>query len=53
MIKVYMVFINCGFGGVKYFQNPEKAAKFAEEIGEKVEPELATPQEWISLDFCD
>ena len=53
MIKLYMVFINSGFDGVRYFQNLENAEKFAEQIGEKAEAGAATPQEYFSLLFDD
>jgi len=53
MIKIYMVFINCGFGGVKYFQNSENAVKFAEEVGEKVAEQYATPHECHKIKFYD
>lgn len=53
MIKIYMVFINFGFGGVKYFQKRENAEKYARETGEKVEQETATPREYAAVPFDD
>lgn len=53
MIKIYMVFLDFGFGGVKYFQNPKNAANFAESVGEKVAEEYATPHEWHTMKFDD
>lgn len=53
MLKIYMVFIDFGFGGVKYFQNSENASKFAESVGEKVDQEYATPHEWHKMKFED
>ena len=53
MIAVYMVFINNGFKGIKYFQNKENAESFAKEVGEKVVKEFATAQEYSAIDFDD
>lgn len=53
MIKIYMVFINFGFGGVKYFQKRKNAEIFAREVGEKVEQETATPREYATIPFDD
>ena len=53
MIKVYMVFINGGFGGIKYFQEKENAENYIRENGGTLEIEPATPQEYFNLDFSD
>ena len=53
MIKVYMVFINSGFGGIKYFQEKENAENYIKENGGTLEIESATPQEYFNLDFSD
>ena len=53
MIKVYMVLINCGFGGIKYFQEKENAENYIKENGGTLEIESATPQEYFNLDFSD
>ena len=53
MIKVHMVFINCGFGGIKYFQEKENAKNYIKENGGILEIEYATPQEYFKLDFSD
>ena len=48
-----MVFINSGFGGVKYFQEKENAENYIRENGGTLEIESATPQEYFNLDFSD
>ena len=53
MTKVYMVFINSGFGGIKYFQEKENAENYIKENGGTLEIESATPQEYFNLDFSD
>ena len=53
MIKVYMVFINYGFYGIKYFQEKENAENYINENGGTLEIESATPQEYFNLDFSD
>ena len=53
MTKVYMVLINCGFGGIKYFQEKENAENYIRENGGTLEIESATPQEYFNLDFSD
>ena len=53
MIKVYMVFINGGFGGIKYFQEKENAENYIRENGGTLEIESATSQEYCRLDFSD
>lgn len=53
MIKVYMVFINNGFGGVKYFQKKENAENYIEKNGGTLEIESATPKEYCKLNFSD
>ena len=53
MTKVYMVFINCSFGGIKYFQEKENAENYIRENGGILEIESATPQEYFNLDFSD
>ena len=53
MIKVYMVFINGGFDGIKYFQEKENAENYIRENGGTLEIESATPQEYFNLDFSD
>ena len=51
MTKVYMVFINGGLGGIKYFQEKENAKNYINENGGILEIEFATPQEYFNLDF--
>ena len=53
MTKVYMVFINGGLCGVKYFQEKENAENYIKENGGILEIEYATPQEYFKLDFSD
>lgn len=53
MTKVYMVFINGGLCGVKYFQEKENAENYINENGGTLEIESATPQEYFYLDFSD
>lgn len=53
MTKVYMVFINGGFGCIKYFQEKENAENYINENGGILEIESATPQEYFNLDFSD
>ena len=53
MTKVYMVFINSGFGDIKYFQEKENAENYIRENGGTLEIESATPQEYFNLDFSD
>ena len=53
MTKVYMVFINGGFGGIKYFQEKENAENYINENGGILETEFATPKEYCYLDFSD
>ena len=48
-----MVFINGGFGGIKYFQEKENAENYIKENGGTLEIESATPQEYFNLDFSD
>ena len=53
MIRVYMVFINNGFGGVKYFQQKENAESYIMENGGSLEIEYATSKEYCNLNFLD
>ena len=53
MIKVYMVFINGGLCGIKYFQEKENAENYINENGGILEIESATPQEYFYLEFSD
>ncbi len=53
MIKVYIVFIKYGFGGVKCFQKRENAERFAQSVNEVVEEEYASPKEYYHMDFDD
>lgn len=53
MIKMYMVFINCGFSGIKYFHDKNNALQFAESVNEKVEIEYCSAREYFSLQFED
>ena len=53
MTKVYMVFINGGLCGIKYFQEKENAENYINENGGILEIESATPQEYFYLDFSD
>ena len=53
MIAVYMVFINNGFKGIKYFQHKENAESFAKEVNEKVVKEYATVHEYSIINFDD
>ena len=50
---ISMVFINGGFGGIKYFQEKENAENYIRENGGTLEIESATPQEYFNLDFSD
>lgn len=52
-MKVYMVFINNGFGGIKYFQNRKNADEFAKPVNEEVVEEYATAHEWHELEYSD
>ena len=51
MTRVYMVFINGGLGGIKYFQEKENAENYINENGGILEIEYATPQEYFYLEF--
>ena len=53
MTKVYMVFINGGFGVIKYFQEKENAENYINENGGILEIEYATPKEYFNLNFSD
>lgn len=53
MIKVYMVFSNDFFSGVKYFQYKENAENYIVKNGGILESEYATPKEYYSLIFSD
>ena len=48
-----MVFINGGFGPIKYFQEKENAKNYIKENVGILEIEYATPQEYFKLDFSD
>lgn len=53
MTKVYMVFINGGLCGIKYFQEKENAENYIRENGGTLEIEYATPKEYFYLYFSD
>lgn len=53
MVKVYIVFLNYGFDGVKYFKKYRNAKRFADLKKEKVEIESATPKEFTEMIFED
>lgn len=53
MVKVYIVFLNYGFDGVKYFKKYSNAKRFADLKKEKVEIESATPKEFTEMIFED
>ena len=52
-MPVFMVFIQCGFGGIKYFRKEDNAKKFADDIGEQVCKEYATAREFVDIKFED
>jgi hypothetical protein len=53
MIKGYMVFINCGFGGVKYFHDEQNAINYAEAVKETVIETYFTTKEYFNSIFED
>jgi hypothetical protein len=53
MIKVYMIFINCGFGGVKYFHDEQNAINYAKSINEHVIETSFTSKEYFNSVFED
>lgn len=53
MIIAYVVSINFGFGGVKYFQKKENAEKFAKENNETVETTALDAKEYFATAFSD
>lgn len=53
MVKVYIVFLNYGFNGVKYFKKYSNAKRFADLKKENVEIESATPKEFTEIIFED
>lgn len=53
MYHIYMVMIQLGFRGAKYFHHYENAKRFADSIGEIVETESVTAQELFSMEFED
>ena len=53
MIKVYMVFINNGFDGVKYFQTRKNAEDYIRENSGSLEIESATAKEYCKINFSD
>jgi len=53
MIKGYMIFINCGFGGVKYFYNKQNAIDFAKSVNETVIETYFTTKEYFNSQFED
>lgn len=53
MVKVYIVFLNNGFRGIKYFKEKENAENYIKENGGTLEIESATTQEYFKLDFSD
>ena len=53
MVKVYIVFLNYGFNGVKFFKKYSNAKKFADLKKENVEIESATPKEFTEIIFED
>lgn len=53
MVKLYIVFLNYGFDGVKYFKKYSNAKRFADLKKEKVEIEFATPKEFTKMIFED
>lgn len=52
-MPVFMVFIQCGFGGIKYFRKEGNAREFANRIGEQVYKEYATACEFVDIKFED
>jgi hypothetical protein len=53
MIIIYIVFIDCGFGGVKYFQKKENAENYVKNNGGELYVETATPKEYGKINFSD
>lgn len=53
MMPIYMVFVNNGFKGIKYFKYKENAETFAKEVGEEVCMEYATAHEYSIINFDD
>ena len=56
MIKIYIVYINGGFGDIKYFQKRENAEEYAKTVSNKnveIAEEYATAKEWANTNFSD
>ena len=53
MNKVYLVELNCGFSGEKWFLFKDNAEKFAEKVDEKVQEINVTALEKYDIDFED
>ena len=53
MIIIYIVFINYGFDGIKYFQQKENAENYIKNNGGTLEVETATAKEYFKLNFSD
>ena len=53
MHHIYIVMIEFGFKGAKYFHYYENAKRFADSVGEIVEIESVTAQELFSMEFED
>lgn len=50
---IYIVFINYGFDGIKYFQQKENAENYTKNNGGTLEVETATTKEYFKLNFSD
>jgi len=53
MHHIYIVMIEFGFKGAKYFHHYENAKRFADSIGAVAEKVSVTVQELFSLEFED
>ena len=51
MVKLYIVFLNYGFNGVKYFKKYSNAKRLADLKKENVEIESVTPKEFTEIIF--
>lgn len=53
MVKLYIVFLNYGFNGVKYFKKYSNAKRLADLKKENVEIESVTPKGFTEIIFED
>ena len=52
-MKIHLVMIAFGFKGVKYFHDYENAKRYADAIGETVDTEYTSLDEYYSIKFED